>query len=89
MIWKKVRLHRCQHGCPLTVVQTEGGLEAVCLEHPEEDPMRIERDDLNRYAFSVDMLLFQLRTANRIDSDLHRINGGCFYVGYKPYSDKW
>lgn len=84
---EKVRLPRCQHGCPLTVVQTEGGLEAVCLEHPEEDPIPIEKDDLNRYAFSVDMLLVQLRTANRIEGDLHRINGGYFYVGYKTYSD--
>lgn len=84
---EKVRLPRCQHGCPLTVVQTEGGLEAVCLEHPEEDPIPIEKDDLNRYAFSVDMPLVQLRTANRIEGDLHRINGGYFYVGYKTYSD--
>lgn len=84
---EKVRLPRCQHGCPLTVVQVEGGLEAVCLEHPEEDPIPIERDDLNRYAFSVDMLLVQLRTANRIDGDLHRINGGYFYIGYKTYND--
>ena len=65
-----MRLPRCQHGCPLTVVQTEGGLEAVCLEHPEEDPIPIEKDDLNRYAFSVDMLLVQLRTANRIEGNL-------------------
>lgn len=84
---EKVRLPRCQHGCPLTVVQLEGGLEAVCLEHPEEDPIPIKKDDLNRYAFSVDMLLVQLRTANRIDGDLHRINGGYFYIGYKTYSD--
>jgi len=84
---EKVRLPRCQHGCPLTVVQIEEGLEAVCLEHPEEDPIPIEKDDLNRYAFSVDMLLVQLRTANRIDGDLHRMNGGCFYVGFKTYSD--
>ena len=84
---EKVRLPRCQHGCPLTVVQVDGGLEAVCLEHPEEDPIPIENDDLNRYAFSVDMLLVQLRTANRIDGDLHRINGGYFYIGYKTYND--
>ena len=64
-----------------------GGLEAVCLEHPEEDPISIEKDDLNRYAFSVDMLLVQIRTANRIDGSLHRINGGYFYIGYKTYSD--
>jgi len=84
---EKVRLPRCQHGCHLTVVQVEGGLEAVCLEHPEEDPIPIEKDDLNRYAFSTDMLLVQLRTANRIDGNLQRINGGYFYVGYKTYSD--
>jgi hypothetical protein len=84
---EKLRLPRCQHGCPLTVVQVEERLEAVCLEHPEEDPIPIEKDDLNRYAFSVDMLLVQLRAANRIDGDLNRINGGYFYIGYKTYSD--
>lgn len=76
---EKVRFPRCQHGCPLTVVQTGGGLKAVCLEHPEEDSISIEKDDLNRYAFSVGTLLVQLRTANRIEGDLHRINGGFFY----------
>ena len=84
---ERLRLPRCQHGCPLTVVRVEEGLEAVCLEHPEEDPIPIEKEDLNRYAFSVDMLLGQLRTANRIDGKLHRITGGSFYVGYKTYSD--
>ncbi len=83
---EKVRLPRCQHGCPLTVVQVDRGLEAVCLEHPEEGPTPIENDDLNRYAFSIDMLLVQLRTANRIDGNLERISGGFFSVGYKTYN---
>lgn len=84
---EKVRLPRCQHGCPLTVVQVEGGLEAVCPEHLEEDPIPIEKDDLSRYAFSIDMFLVQLRDANRIDGDLDRINGGYFHIGYKTYGD--
>ena len=79
---EKVRFPRCQHGCPLTVVQTGGGLKAVCLEHPEEDSISIEKDDLNRYAFSVGTLLVQLRTANRIEGDLHRINGGFFILNF-------
>lgn len=46
---EKVGSLRCQHGCPLTLVEVEGGLEAVCLEHTEEDPVPIEEDDLYRY----------------------------------------
>lgn len=84
---ENVRLPRCQHGCPLTVIEVEEGFEAICLEHPEEAPIPIENDDLNRYAFSVDMLLVQLRTANRIDGHHHRISGGYYYIGYKTYND--
>jgi hypothetical protein len=84
---ERVRFPRCQHGCPLTVVQIEGGLEAVCLDHPEEDPIPIQKDDLNRYVFSIDMFLSQLRSANRIDDALSRIKGGYFYMGYKTYGD--
>ncbi|MBW1825044.1 MAG: hypothetical protein JRI87_10855, partial [Deltaproteobacteria bacterium] len=84
---EKVRLPRCQHGCPLTVVQVEDGLEAVCLEHPEEDPIPIQKEDLNRYAFSIDMFLVHLRSVNRIDGSFQKISGGYFYVGYKTYND--
>ncbi len=81
-----LRFPRCQHGCPLTVVSVDGELEAVCLEHPGEDPITIEKGDLDRYTFSVDMLLMQIRVANRIDGRLSRISGGYFYLGYKTYN---
>lgn len=81
---ERVRLW-CQHGCPLTVIEVDGDLEAVCLDHPEEDPIPIEQDDLSRYAFSVDAFLARLRTANKIGGDLHRIEGGYFYLGHKLY----
>jgi len=83
---EKVRLPRCQHGCPLTIVETDGELEAVCLQHPEEDPIRIEKDDLSRYALSVDNLLSEIVSANRINGKLHRISGDCFYMGHKTYN---
>ena len=83
---EKVRLPRCQHGCSLTIVQGERGLEAVCLQHPEEDPIRIDSDDLNRYAFSLDNFLLQIVSANRVDGKPLRISGDCFYMGHKTYN---
>lgn len=83
---EKVRLPRCQHGCSLTIVETDGELEAVCLQHPEEDPIRIEKDDLSRYALSVDNLLSEIVSANRINGKLHRLGGDCFYIGHKTYN---
>ena len=47
------------------------------MEHPEESPIPIERDDLSRYKLSIDELLFKIRSANRIEGDLDRIKGGC------------
>ncbi len=84
---EKLRFPRCQHGCGLTVLQTEEAYEAVCLEHPEEDPITVEKDDLSRYKLSIDKLMFEIRVANRIDGDLHRISGGFYYMGYKTYND--
>jgi hypothetical protein len=84
---QKLRCPRCQHGCGLTVLKSGEGYEAVCLEHPEEDPIPVSVDDLSRYRLSVDKLLFELRSANRIEGDLNRIRGGYYYVGYKSYND--
>lgn len=84
---EKLRFPRCQHGCGLTVNPVEDGYEAICLEHPEENPVLIEEDDLSRYKLSIDKLLFEIRAANRIDGDFHRIEGGYYYVGYKTYDD--
>ncbi|MBN1574823.1 MAG: hypothetical protein JW984_16625 [Deltaproteobacteria bacterium] len=84
---ENLRLPRCQHGCQLTVIQHDGAFEAVCLDHPEEDPILIERENLNRYILSTDMLLTQLRSANMINGDLHRISGGFFNIGHKFYNE--
>ncbi|MFH0926835.1 MAG: hypothetical protein V1872_14590 [bacterium] len=79
---------RCQHGCNLTVMPVGNELEAVCLNHPEEDPILIKKEELNRYLFSIDGLLFQIRSANKIDGNLDKINGGYYYyLGHKTYSN--
>jgi len=84
---ENLRLPRCQHGCNLAVVEIDGEIEAVCLDHPEEDPIPIDRDDLSRYSFSVDRFLFKVRTANCIEGEFQRIVGGYFYLGRKFYND--
>lgn len=84
---EKLRFPRCQHGCGLTVLKTEEAYEAVCLEHPEEAPIPLEKDDLSRYKVSIDKLMFEICAANRIDGDFHRIEGCLYYVGYKTYND--
>jgi len=76
----------CPHGCALTVMKVVNGYEAYCPEHPEEDPVSVEESQLSRYAFSTDMLLYHVKTANNIEGDLHRINGGFYYLGYKYYN---
>lgn len=83
---EKVGSLRCQHGCALTLVTVEGGLEGVCLNHPEEDPVPVEEDDLCRYAFSTETLLNNIRIANKLNGELHTIDGYCVYVGYKTYN---
>jgi len=84
---ENLRLPRCQHGCNLTVVRIDGELEAVCLDHPEKDPIPIDKDDLSRYSFSVDRFLFKVRTANGIEGEFQRIEGGYFHLGHKFYND--
>ena len=83
---ERISSPRCPHGCALSVTQVENGYEAVCLEHPEEDPVSVEESQLSRYAFSIDELLFQVKAANNIEGDLHRVNGGFFYLGYKYFN---
>jgi len=85
---ERIDIPRCRHGCTLTVLPHEDILEAVCLDHPEEDSIQIEREDLHRYAIAIDKLLMELCQANGIEGNFHRINGGYFYVGFKTYGDK-
>lgn len=76
---------RCQHGCPLTIIQNEHGIEGVCLEHPEEDPVAIQEDELCRYSFSLPTFLELIRAANQLEGSLHLIDGDILYMGYKNY----
>ena len=85
---ERISFPRCPHGCALTVVRVDDSYEAVCLEHPEEDPITIEKDDLARYLFSLDQLLKQIRAANRIEGRLQRIDGRFHYFGYKTFGDR-
>lgn len=84
----RIRLPRCQHGCSLTVSPVGNRLEAVCLDHPEEGPIPIQRDDLFRYIFSIENFLQQIRKSNNIEGGHQKIPGGYHYIGYKLYDDK-
>jgi hypothetical protein len=84
---KTLRYPRCRHGCGLTLMKINGLYEAVCLEHPEEAPIPLEKDDLSRYKVSIDQLIFEIKSANRIDGDMNRIKSGYYYVGHKNYNN--
>jgi len=82
---ERIRYPRCPHGCYLTV---EGVLEAFCEEHPEEDPIPIDRDDLLRYTFSIEDLLKLIAQINNLSGSLQTIEGGFFYLGHKILKGK-
>jgi len=75
----------CLNTCPMDVVEMEGELFAICPKDTEIDPITLKKDDLSRYAFSIDRLLEQIRTANKLGGSFHRINGVYSYIGYKTY----
>jgi hypothetical protein len=84
---ERIRSPRCQHGCALTVIEKGDGYEAVCLDHPEEDPIPIPIEALNRYKLSIENLLSEIKSANEIEGPLKEISGGYFHFGYKFYND--
>lgn len=79
---------RCQHGCSLMVEETDDGLQGVCITHPEEDPVQINEDDLNRYHVSVENFLLKLTKVNDITNAFQKLHDGWFYAGYKEVNDK-
>lgn len=85
---ERIRDPRCAYGCTLTVVPVENGYEAVCLVHPEEEPISVEKDSLARYSFSLDQFLKQIRAANRIEGRLQRIDGRFLYLGFKAFGNE-
>ena len=79
------RIHEphCQHGCTLTAVERGASFEAVCLDHPEEDPIPIDKDDLNRYTFSIENFLERIRIVNNIEGTVHEIGRDHYELGAK------
>ena len=84
---EQINSPRCQHGCALTIVEGVHGLEGVCFDHPEEDPVTLTPDDLTRYAVSVSGLLEEIRTANGIGGSIQSIEGGYYHFGHKMYGE--
>ena len=80
-----VRRPRCQHGCTLTVQRFGEFYEAFCLNHPEEDAIRIDEEDLNRWCFSIDALLKEIIRANGIQGGQKKIEPPCIYLDHKIY----
>lgn len=75
----------CNNTCPMEVVEMENRIFAICPQNAEVEPIPIEKDDLNKYAFNINRLLEQIRAANEIGGNLHRINESYSYIGYKTY----
>ena len=63
----------CDNTCPMEVVEMDGFLFAICGKSSEIDPVRIDKDDLHKYAFSVDALINKIRITNKIDGTAHSI----------------
>lgn len=80
---ERVGKPRCPHGCTLSVVEMEGGFEGVCLDHPHEDPVQIDKEDLKRYAFSIENFLECIRVANSIGGKVKGMSHGYYSLGAK------
>jgi len=74
---------RCPHGCRLSAVEMEDGFEGVCLEHPDVDPILVDKEDLKRYVFSLPDFLERVRIANNIDGKVGRMSHGYYSLGSK------
>ena len=76
----------CSHGCSLFVENTDTGLEAFCLEHSEEVPLRITEDWLVRYKLSIEMVVKHMREANGLEGETAPCGRGHF-LGHKMHGD--
>ena len=79
---------RCSYDCPLTAVELTDGLEGICLDDPDQEPVPIAKDDLNRFQLHMEGFLDQIREANRMHGEAHGIDGDHHCVGYKVYGDR-
>jgi hypothetical protein len=75
----------CPDACPMDVVEMDGGLFAICPQDSEIDPISLEKDELDKYSFSVEKFLEHVRMANRLGGALHRIDKDYLYFGYMTY----
>jgi len=80
-----LRWPRCQHGCLLTVQKFGELYEAFCLNHPGEDAILVDEDELNRYALSLAGLLDEFRSANHMDGKLSTIDRTSCHLGFKTF----
>ncbi len=80
-----VRWPHCPHGCSLSVRSLDDSYEAFCLNHPEEYPILIGEDHLNRWRFSVDTLLEEIIQVNGIHGGQRKIEASCIHLGHKIY----
>jgi hypothetical protein len=72
----------CANSCPMDVVEMDSRLYAICPQNSEIDPISVNRDELDKYQFSIVKFLEQVRSANKLDGSLHEIEQGYFYFGY-------
>lgn len=77
----------CPHGCSLFIERRDSGLEAFCLEHPEEGSIRITENYLSRYKLSIENLLKRIHKVNELEGEIAPCGRGYFF-GYKTHGDK-
>jgi hypothetical protein len=82
-----LRRPRCQHVCLLTVQKFGELYEAFCLNHPGEDAILVGEDDLNRYTLSIHAIFEELRSANRVDGTVSRIDRTSCHLGFKTFGN--
>lgn len=78
----------CSRSCPRQIVEMQGQFYAICPEDAEINPILLSEDDLNKYAFSIQKLLEEIREANRLSGSLHVIAPDYSYLGYATHQDR-
>jgi hypothetical protein len=77
----------CANTCPMDIAEVGGKLFAICPKDSEIDPIPLDRDDLDKYAFCMEKFLEHVRIANGLGGALNRIEQDYWYFGYKTYKD--
>lgn len=77
----------CANACPMDVVEMNSRLYAICPQNSEIDPISLNRDELDKYQFSIEKFLELVRSANKLDGSLHEIEQDYFYFGYTTYKN--